>query len=125
MTPMFAKLSIAAALLSSLLLGGCQHSGLWGDDEFAGYTQRVDKVTADAGDAKEWNRAVQTDHPYPRYAYDHRIPVDAERMTNAVRAYRSGPKQMREQSKEGETWTPPPGAGADGSAAAGAAPAGQ
>jgi hypothetical protein len=125
MKPMFAKLWTAAALFSTLVLGGCQHSGLWGDDEFARYGQRVDKVTESAGDAKEWNRVVQTDHPYPRYAYDHRIPVDAERMTNAVRAYRSGPKQMREQGKEGETWTPPPGAGADGSAAAGSAPAGQ
>ena len=117
MTPMFAKLSIAAALLSSLLLGGCQHSGLWGDEEFAGYTQRVDKVTADAGDAKEWNRAVHTDHPYPRYAYDHRIPVDAGRMSNAVRAYRSGPKAMSSQGPEGATWTPPPGTESAGPAA--------
>src|SRR3569832_1828795 len=117
MTPMFAKLSIAAALLSSLLLGGCQHSGLWGDEEFAGYTQRVDKVTADAGDAKEWNRAVHTDHPYPRYAYDHRIPVDAARMSNAVRAYRSGPKPLRSQGKVGETWSQQPGAEAGGAVA--------
>src|SRR3569832_1902426 len=117
MTPMFAKLSIAAALLSSLLLGGCQHSGLWGNDEFAGYTQRVDKVTADAGDAKEWNRAVQTDHPYPRYAYDHRIPVDAERMSNAVIAYRSGPKPMSSQGPGGAAGARPPGAGGGGATA--------
>jgi hypothetical protein len=113
---MFSKVSIAAALFCSLVLGGCQHSGLWGDDEFAAYTQRVDKVTADAGDAKEWNRAVHTDHPYPRYAYDHRIPVDAERTSNAVRAYRSGPKAMSSQGKEGETWTQAPGSEAGGAA---------
>jgi hypothetical protein len=115
---MVAKLCTATALISSILLGGCQHSGLWGDDEFAGYTQRLDKVTASAGDAKEWNRVVQTDYPYPRYAYDHRIPVDAERMTNAVRAYRSGPKQLSSQGVEGATWTRPPGTEDAGPAAA-------
>jgi len=109
MKPMFAKFWATAALVSSLLLGGCQHSGLWGNDEFAQYTQRMDKVTDSAGDAKEWNRVVQTDYPYPRYAYDHRIPVDAERMTNAVRAYRAGPKPLTSQGAEGTTWTPPPG----------------
>ena len=129
MKPMFARLWTTAALFSSLVLGGCQHSGLWGDDEFARYDQRVDKITDSAGDAKEWNRVVQTDHPYPRYAYDHRIPVDAQRMTNAVRTYRSGPNVLRSQQSqqsndtEGATWTAPPGTG--GSAASPGTAAGQ
>jgi hypothetical protein len=84
------RICTAAAIMAGLLLGACQHSGLWGDDEGLRYVQRLDKITDGAGDAKEWNRVVQTDHPYPRYAYDHRIPVDANLTENAIRCLRKG-----------------------------------
>src|SRR5579884_949478 len=112
------KICTAAALIAGLVLGGCRHSGLWGDDEFDRYAQRLDKVTDSAGDAKEINRVVHTNHPYPPYAYDHRIPVDGERMTNAVRIYRSGPAPAGVQAPTGagaasptQPQPPAPGAG--------------
>jgi hypothetical protein len=44
-----------------------------------------------SGDAKEVNRVTQTDKPWPPYVGNPRITVDGQRMTNAIRNYRSGP----------------------------------
>jgi hypothetical protein len=95
------KICTVVVLLSSIALAGCKHDGLWGYDEFDRYTQRLDTVTDSAGDAKERNRVVQTDQPWPRYSYDHSIPVDGQRMTRAVEIYRSGPTPAGVQAPTG------------------------
>jgi hypothetical protein len=102
---MTSKICTAAVIMAGLLLGACQHSGLWGDDEGLRYTQRLDKITDSAGDAKEWNRVVQTDHPYPRYAYDHRIPVDANLTHNAIRCLYKGGERISPQTVSNSTAT--------------------
>jgi hypothetical protein len=99
------KICTVAAMMGGLLLGACQQSGLWGYDEGLRYTQRLDTVTDSAGDAKEWNRVVHTDHPYPRYAYDHRIPVDAHITHNAIRCYRAGGERISPQTTSNSTAT--------------------
>jgi hypothetical protein len=87
---------ISAVVLASLFLGGCclRHrclTGLYGDDEFAQYVQRIDSMRMSSGDAKEVNGVTQTDSPWPPYVGNPRIAVDGKRMTNAVRNYRAGP----------------------------------
>jgi len=99
------RIGTAAAITAGLLLGACQHSGLWGDDEGLRYVQRLDKITDSAGDAKEWNRVVHTDHPYPRYAYDHGIPVDANLTENAIRCLRKGGERISPQTTSNSTAT--------------------
>ena len=99
------RICTAAAIMAGLLLGACQHSGLWGDDEGLRYVQRLDKITDSAGDAKEWNRVVHTDHPYPRYAYDHGIPVDANLTENAIRCLRKGGERISPQTTSSSTAT--------------------
>jgi hypothetical protein len=106
--PMTARICTLAVTLPALLLGGCSYqSGLWGNDEFERYAQRLDTVTDSAGNAKEVNRVLQTPHPWPRYVFDPRIPVSSSRMSNAVRTYRSGPAPLTPQGAEGDTWTAP------------------
>jgi hypothetical protein len=90
-------------VLTSVLLAGCclRHrcvSGLYGDDEFQQYVQRIDQMRMSSGDPKEVNRVTQTDSPWPPYVQNPRIPVDGQRMTNAVENYRAGPA-----SGQGET----------------------
>lgn len=109
------KFYTAAVMVSAVVLGGCDRSsGLWGHDEFARYTQRLDSVTDSAGDAKEANRVIHTDHPWSRYAFNRRIPVDGQRMSNAVQIYRSGPASAGVQAPtnagpESPTQSPTPG----------------
>lgn len=85
----------AVVLASGLLAGCCQKSpclsGLYGDDEFQQYVQRIDSVRMSSGDAKEVNRVTQTDSPWPPNVANPRIAVDGQRMTNAVDKYRAGP----------------------------------
>jgi hypothetical protein len=80
---------LAAPLLAaaSLSLGAC--NGLYGDDEFARYVQRSDKITLSAGDAKEVNAATHTIHPWPRGVGDPRIPANGEKMVHAIERYRT------------------------------------
>ena len=106
-----------AVMLPALLLGGCYQSGLWGNDEFERYVQRVDAVTISAGDAKEVNRVMQTPHPWPRYVFDPRIPVSGNRMSNAVRTHNAGPAPLTSQGADGDTWTAPAQPAAAGPAA--------
>lgn len=80
-----------AAVAVAFALGGCDHtSGLYGHDEMQRYAQRLDTITDSAGDAKEVNRATQS-NPWPRYVADRRIPANGERMTRAVERYRHPP----------------------------------
>ena len=85
----------AAAVIAAFPLGGCIMSGLYGNDEFERYSQRADVITLSAGDAKEVNRVTHTNHPWPRYVADRRIPVSGDRMARAIDCYRSGPAATR------------------------------
>src|SRR5262249_26064393 len=48
------------------------------------YTQRADKVTLTAGNAKEVNSRIHEVDPWPRYVANTRIPANGERMARAV-----------------------------------------
>ena len=59
------------------------------------YTQRVDKVTLTAGNAKEVNTRIHEVDPWPRYVANTRIPANGERMARAVERYRKlGPRPL-------------------------------
>jgi len=59
------------------------------------YTQRVDKVTLSAGNAKEVNTRIHEVDPWPRYVANARIPANGERMARAVERYRkAGPRPL-------------------------------
>src|ERR1700688_1621622 len=81
---------------SALALAAC--NGLYGDDEFAHYLQRSDKITLSAGDAKEVNIATHTIHPWPRGVGDPRIAANGERMQRAIDRYRAGPGAESDKS---------------------------
>lgn len=62
------------------------------------YLQRIESVTAGAGNAKDVNAVTHIVDPWPRYVANRRIPANGERMTGAVDRYRRGRLQF----------TPPP-----------------
>ncbi len=76
---------------AALTLAACD--GLYGDDQFARYLERSDKITLSAGDAKEVNAATHTIHPWPRGVGDRRIAANGEKMVHAIERYRRGPTQ--------------------------------
>jgi hypothetical protein len=77
------------AVLCVLPLAAC--SGLYGNDEFARYVQRSDKITLSAGDAEHVNATTHTIDPWPPGVGDRRIPANGERMVRAIERYRRGP----------------------------------
>ena len=100
-------------MLSVLPVAAC--GGLYGNDEFARYAQRSDKVTLSAGDAKSVNATTHVLDPWPPGVNNRRIPANGERMVRAIERYRRG----------GSTQALPPNAGGAGPAGAlgsGAAP---
>src|ERR1700688_1438480 len=74
----------AALILAFAALALAACNGLYGDDQFAHYVQRADKITLSAGDAKEVNIATQTIHPWPPGVGDPRIAANGERMVRAI-----------------------------------------
>ena len=123
----------AALILAFAALALAACNGLYGDDEFAHYVQRTDKITLSAGDAKEVNIATQTIHPWPPGVGDPRIAANGERMQRAIDRYRRGPgtesgKSMAVGAAVGAPVTDPAaaagGAPAGGAASAGAAAGG-
>ena len=62
------------------------------------YLQRIEGVTAGAGNAKDVNAVTHIVDPWPRYVANRRVPANGERMTGAVDRYRRGRLQF----------TPPP-----------------
>ena len=63
------------------------------------YTQRADKVTLTAGNAKEVNSRIHEVDPWPRYVANTRIPANGERMARAVERYRKqGPRPLPTES---------------------------
>jgi len=127
----------AALILAFAALALAACNGLYGDDEFAHYVQRTDKITLSAGDAKEVNIATQTIHPWPPGVGDPRIAANGERMQRAIDRYRGGPGAVTDKSSavgaavgwpvHTPTTAPgstPPAAALGGAAAGGAAPGG-
>jgi len=62
------------------------------------YLQRIEGVTAGAGNAKDVNAVTHAIDPWPPYVANRRIPANGERITGAVDRYRRGRLQF----------TPPP-----------------
>jgi len=63
------------------------------------YTQRADKVTLSAGNAREVNTRIHEVDPWPRYVANARIPANGERMARAVERYRkAGPRPLPTES---------------------------
>jgi hypothetical protein len=74
------------AIPTLAVLGACA-AGPPFDDPFTPYAQRTQTITLAAGNAKEANAAIQVIDPWPRYAYDTRIPGNGARMADAVARY--------------------------------------
>jgi hypothetical protein len=89
---MIAKSRTLAAIVRLAMFGGCwwfsECSGLWGDDEFARYAQRSDRMTTTSGDAKEVNAMAHIPTPWPRGVNDRRIIADSEHMQKVLEWYR-------------------------------------
>jgi hypothetical protein len=84
------------------------------------YTQRVDKVTLTAGNAKAVNTRIHEVDPWPRYVTNTRIPANGERMARAVERYRkAGPRPLATEGTSsvggtgggGQAGSPGPGGG--------------
>jgi hypothetical protein len=98
------KLIAVSALL--MLLGGCAPTNVVSTWQFwdpvnivQPYTQRADKVTLTAGNAKVVNTRINEVDPWPRYVANTRIPANGERMARAVERYRKqGPRPLATES---------------------------
>ena len=84
------NLGIGVILAAALPLGGCY--GLYGNDEFDRYVERMDVITTSAGDAKEVNAVTHTNDPWPRRVGDRRIPMEGSRAVRAIDRYRNPPQ---------------------------------
>jgi hypothetical protein len=78
--------AIAISGLTATALAGCSGAPPF-DDPVRPYLQRTQTITLGAGNAKEANEAIQVIDPWPRYAYDTRIPGDGARLADAVERY--------------------------------------
>ena len=58
-------------------------------DEIGRYFQRIDTNSVVSGDAREVNAVTQIIDPWPPYARDKRIPVNAQRMVGAINRYQN------------------------------------
>ncbi len=73
-------------------LAGCEPYNY--DNEFPQYSQRILTVTPGAGDTQAANTAIQTATPWPRHAFNKKIPANGALMTKAIRDYESGKSKM-------------------------------
>jgi hypothetical protein len=80
------KVKLLFTLSAAATLSGCSALPPF-DDPFAPYVQRSETVTPSAGNALAANEAIQIIDPWPRHAYDTRIPGDGQRMADAVERY--------------------------------------
>src|SRR5262245_28297733 len=95
-----------SALLMLLLGGGCAPTNVVDTWQIYDpvtivqpYTQRTDKVTLTAGNAREVNTRIHEVDPWPRYVANARIPANGERMARAVERYRkAGPRPLPTES---------------------------
>jgi len=96
------KLIAVSSLLMLLSAGGCAPTNVVDTWQIYDpvtiaqpYTQRADKVTLSAGNAKEVNTRIHEVDPWPRYVANTRIPANGERMARAVERYRKqGPRTL-------------------------------
>jgi hypothetical protein len=75
--------------------------GLSGCNATADYLNRRDTVTLAAGNAKNWNLAVQTIDPWPPHAEDTSIEHSGKRIAAVVRDYQGDPQQSVGATTEG------------------------
>jgi hypothetical protein len=54
------------------------------DDPFSDYLQRSDSIALWAGNAKETNSEIHTLYPWPRRAFDVRIPTEGRQGVDAI-----------------------------------------
>ena len=120
------KLIAVSALLMLLSGGGCAPTNVVSTYQYwdpvnivQPYTQRADKVTLSAGNAKEVNTRIHEVDPWPRYVANTRIPANGERMARAVERYRKqGPRSLPTESTSsvsgGGAGVPAGGAGPGG-----------
>ena len=73
---MSGKMKKTAAIAFFLALGGCQQ-----------YLARQDLIEPYSSDAVAQNSAIQVIDPWPRHAYDTRIPTSGYRQATAVKRY--------------------------------------
>jgi hypothetical protein len=85
---MIVRFSSVVSIASALMVGGC--SGLWGDDQFERYSQRVDQITMESGNAKEVNAITHMYHPWPPGVGERQFAADGPRMERALERYRRG-----------------------------------
>lgn len=57
---------------------------------FAPYLERLEGITASAGDAKNINAVTHMIDPWPRHVRNRRIQANGERMVGAIIRYRTG-----------------------------------
>lgn len=89
------KLAKCVATIAFLFsVAGCMQTAAYRPvDSFGEYTQRTDKVALSAGDAQEVNLRIHEIDPWPRHAGNKHIPVNGQRMADAVKRYREHPPQ--------------------------------
>jgi hypothetical protein len=58
------------------------------------YLERLEGVTASAGDAKDVNAVTHMIDPWPRNVRNRRIPANGQRMAGAIDRYRNGRLQF-------------------------------
>ena len=100
------KLIAISAALMLFLAGGCAPTNVVDTWQVYDpvtiaqpYTQRADKVTLSAGNAREVNTRIHEVDPWPRYVANARIPANGERMARAVERYRkAGPRPLPTES---------------------------
>ena len=100
------KLIAISSLLTLFSAGGCAPTNVVDTWQIYDpvtivqpYTQRADKVTLSAGNAKEVNTRIHEVDPWPRNVADARIPANGERMARAVERYRKqGPRALSTES---------------------------
>jgi len=80
-------LAFGALLISSFAAPG---ASAWDQDPFAMYVERSDRVTLQAGNAKDVNAATHVIDPWPRYVGNRRIPGNGDRLSRAAERYRQG-----------------------------------
>jgi hypothetical protein len=105
----------ALTALAMLMAGSAAQAGDWFFEEFvAPYRQRIDGVTASAGDAKAVNGVTHIIDPWPRRVGDRRIPANGDRMVGAMQRYRGHRDASRPDASKLHEGPPPIGVNAPG-----------
>lgn len=82
------KISHIISVVTFASVCACSSAMAWDQDPFAMYIERSDTISQSAGDAKEVNSAIHVIDPWPPYVGNRYIPIDGQRMSDAVERYR-------------------------------------